>query len=148
MYSGQFENVQSPIGTFGWWICGIGVAFSCARWSVPSIPHPASELASASEPARPRNPRRVYGSATPNHERVLRPPGELDGAARAERLGLRAVGVLGEHVELLAPGRLDDVLDGDAEERGHDDRAAQDVRAVGYGFAVGQQRDLLRPHAG
>src|SRR3954452_10069383 len=98
MYSGQFENVQSPIGTFRWWTCGTGVAVCCARWSVPSIPQPASELASASEPARPRNRRRVYGSATADHERVLRPPGELHLTARAQRVGLRAVDVLGEHV--------------------------------------------------
>src|SRR3954453_15437156 len=107
MYSGQLENVQLPIGTFGWWICGIGVALFWTRSSVPSIPQPASELASASEPARPRNRRRVYGSATADHERVLRPPGELDRPAGAERLRLRAVGVLGEDVELLPAGRLD-----------------------------------------
>src|SRR3954454_17798662 len=130
MYSGQFENVQSPIGTFGWWICGIGVAFSLARCSVPSIPDPARALDSASEPARPRKRRRVYGSATADHERVLRPPGELDRPARAERLRLRAVGVLGEDVELLPAGRLDHVLDGDAEERGDHHRAAQDVVAA------------------
>src|SRR4051812_38860509 len=105
MYSGQFENVQSPIGTLGWWTWGIGVAFCWARWSVPSIPQPASELASASEPARPRKRRRVYGSATAHHERVLRPPGELHPAACAERLGLGAVDVLGEHVELLTARR-------------------------------------------
>ena len=44
MYSGQLENVQSPIGTFGCVISGIGVAASAAaRSSVPSIPQPASE---------------------------------------------------------------------------------------------------------
>src|SRR3954462_7998230 len=105
MYSGQLENVQSPIGTFGWCTVGIGVAFSRARWSVPSMPQPLSVLASASEPARPRKRRRVYGSARAPHDRVLGPPGQLHLAARAERLRLRAVGVLGEHVELLAPGR-------------------------------------------
>ena len=42
MYSGQLENVQSPIGTFGCVIWGIGVASRSARSSVPSIPQPAS----------------------------------------------------------------------------------------------------------
>src|SRR3954453_23174550 len=129
MYSGQLENVQSPIGTFGWCTVGIGVAFSRARWSVPSMPQPLSVLARTSEPARPRKRRRVYGSATAHHERVLRPPGELDRPARGKRLRLRAVRVLGEHVELLAAGRLDHVLDRDAQERGHHDGAAQDVVA-------------------
>src|SRR3954470_23053978 len=130
MYSGQFENVQSPTGTFGWWICGIGVAFSLARCSVPSIPHPASELASASEPARPRKRRRVYGSATAHHEGVLRPPGELDLAAGAQRLRLGAVRVLGEHVELLAARGAHHVLDGDAQEGGPEHGPAQDVVAL------------------
>ena len=43
MYSGQLENVQLPIGTFGCVILGIGVAACLARSSVPSIPQPASE---------------------------------------------------------------------------------------------------------
>src|SRR4051812_12376131 len=125
MYSGQLENVQSPIATFGWRIVGIGVASLRARSSVPSIPQPASELASASEPARPRNTRRVWrGSATRHHERVLRLPGQLDVAADAERVGLRSGRVLGEDVELLAARGVDHVLDRDAEERGHDDLAA------------------------
>src|SRR4051794_18456405 len=123
MYSGQLENVQLPIGAFGWWIVGTGVAAFCARSIVPSMPQPASELASASDPARPRKRRRVSGSATAHHERVLRAPGELDLAAGAERLGLRAVRVLGEDVELLAARGPHDVLDGDPEEGGHHDRA-------------------------
>src|SRR3954470_14478720 len=110
MYSGQFENVQSPIGTFGWVIVGIGVATLLARSSVPSIPQPASEEASSREPLRPRNCRRVLRSATGDHERVLRAPGELHLAAHAERVGFGALGVLGEHVELLACGGLDHVL--------------------------------------
>ena len=59
MYSGQLENVQLPIATFGCVSSGIGVAAFCARSSVPSIPQPVSELASASEPARPMKRRRV-----------------------------------------------------------------------------------------
>ena len=47
MYSGQLENVQLPIGTFGCGSAGIGVASLRARSSVPSIPQPASEEASA-----------------------------------------------------------------------------------------------------
>src|SRR5215210_1034444 len=89
MYSGQFENVQSPIATFGWRIAGTGVAALRARSSVPSIPQPASELASASEPARPRNTRRVVReSATGDHERVLRAPRQLHVAPDAERVRL------------------------------------------------------------
>ena len=42
MYSGQFEKVQSPIGTFVWVISGIGVAAFWACSSVPSMPQPAS----------------------------------------------------------------------------------------------------------
>src|SRR4051794_31036155 len=102
MYSGQLENVQSPIGTLRWWTAATGVAFSRARCSVPSMPQPARLLARASEPARPRKRRGVCGSATADHERVLGPPGELDLAPGAQRLRLGAVGVLGEHVELLA----------------------------------------------
>src|SRR4051794_16764334 len=120
MYSGQFEKVQLPIGTFGWWICGIGVAFSRARSSVPSMPQPARELASAKEPARPRKRRRDRRSATAHHERVLGPPGQLHLAPGGERLGLRAVGVLGEDVELLAAGGPHHVLDRDAQEGGHE----------------------------
>src|SRR5689334_1887343 len=132
MYSGQLENVQLPIGTFGCLTVATGVASLRARSSVPSIPHPLrSELASASEPARPTKRRRV--SATLNHERVLRPPRELDLAADGEALG--AVGVLGEDVELFAARRLDHVLDRDPEEGGDDDLAAQDVRPVGRGLA-------------
>src|SRR3954447_17069324 len=97
MYSGQLENVQSPIATFGWRIAGTGVASLRARSSVPSIPHPASELASASEPARPRNTRRVWrGSATRHHERVLRLPRQLHLTADAQRLRPRTRGVLRE----------------------------------------------------
>src|SRR3954468_20535936 len=102
MYSGQLEKVQSPIGTFAWVMVGIGVAALRARSSVPSIPQPASEEASSSEPPRPRNCRRVLLSATGDHERVLRAPRELDLATDAQRIRLGALGVLREHVELLA----------------------------------------------
>src|SRR3954452_3760745 len=125
MYSGQLENVQLPMGTFGCVISGIGVACLDARSSVPSIPQPASEEASASEPARPRKRRRV--SATLDHEGVLRLPGQLDLASDREALGLGAVGVLREDVELLAARGLDHVLDRDAEEGRDEDLAAQDV---------------------
>src|SRR3954452_16622302 len=127
MYSGQLENVQFPIGTFGCRIVGIGVAGSLARSSVPSMPQPASEYASASDPARPRKRRRVY-SATLDHEGVLGLPGQLHLVGDGERL--RVAVVLGEDVELLAGGRLDDVLDRDAEEGGDDDLAVQDVGPV------------------
>src|SRR4051794_15308339 len=109
MYKGQLENVQVPSGTFGWWIAATGGASSRARSSLPSIPHPASELASASEPARPRNRRRVVrGSATRHHERVLRAPRELHAAPDAELRRLRALRVLREDVELLAARGMDD----------------------------------------
>ena len=42
MYSGQFENVQLPIATFGCTTSGTGVASRRARSAVPSIPQPAS----------------------------------------------------------------------------------------------------------
>src|SRR4051812_20233898 len=116
MYSGQLENVQSPIGTLAWVIAATGVACLLARSSVPSMPQPASEEASSSEPPRPRNCRRVLRSVTGDHERVLRAPGELHLAADGERVGLGALGVLGEHIQLLARGGLDHVLDRDAQE--------------------------------
>src|SRR3954469_4196768 len=150
MYSGQLENVQLPIGTFGWRIAAAatGVASLRARSSVPSIPHPAREPASASKPARPRKTRRVVrGSVTGDHERVLRAPRQLDVAPDAERVGLRAFRVLREHVELLAARGGDDVLDRGAQKRGDDDLAAQDVGAVGHRVTRRHQPDLLRPHA-
>src|ERR1700754_4220095 len=101
------------MGTFGWVISGIGVAFLRARSSVPSIPQPARLEASASDPARPRKRRRV--SATFHHERVLGAPGELHVAADRQRLRLPTLRVLREDVELLAAGGLDHVLDRDAE---------------------------------
>src|SRR3954462_13763382 len=141
MYSGQLENVQLPIGTFGCRTAGTGVASFFARSSVPSIPQPASVYASASEPARPRKRRRF--SATLHHERVLWAPRELDLAPDGERLRLQAVRVLGEDVELLAARGLDHVLDPDAQEGGDDDLAAQHVRAVRDGLAGRHERDLL-----
>src|SRR4051794_21454172 len=58
-------------------------------------------------------------------EGLVRPPGELDLAARPQRLA--AVGVLLDDDELLAAGRGDHVLQGRAEEARDADVAAQHV---------------------
>src|SRR4051812_43386881 len=94
MYSGQLENVQLPIGTFGGLMGGIAVASFVPGLGVPGSPMPLSfDQATGRGHARPLNRRRL--SATLHHERVLGLPGQVDLAAGGERLGL---GVLREDV--------------------------------------------------
>src|SRR5215210_5353049 len=136
--------------------------------AVPSTPPQAAirvdrpPMARPVEPARPTNLRRDRRSELKNSssarsrrgssgmrgllgddEGVLWHPGELDLAARPEGRGLGSVRVLGDDGQLLAARRADHVLDRDAQERGHDDRAAQDVRAVRALPARRDERDLL-----
>jgi hypothetical protein len=61
MYSGQFEKRIWPSGCFGWLAAGAGVGVLSA---VPfTLPQPAmTDEARASDPARPRNWRRVFMS--------------------------------------------------------------------------------------
>jgi hypothetical protein len=64
MYSGQFENVQSPISVFGWLTdFALSAVSSLAFSSVPSTPPQAASsvespvTASPALPARPRKRR-------------------------------------------------------------------------------------------
>src|SRR5918911_4354851 len=104
MYSGQFEKVQLPIGTFGWWtVVGAGVLdFSAVPFTPPQAARAADS--SAALPERPTNRRRVSASDAKSSasgscgiglllgddERVVRVPCQLHFAADRQRLGLGA----------------------------------------------------------
>src|SRR3954447_7218282 len=149
-------------------LCGWLLFFS----ALPSTPpHAANSVdspdsASPVDPARPMNRRLERRSDSKNSssarssrgscgmpcllcddEGVLWVPGQLDLAARPEALWLRAVRVLGDHGQLLASRRLDQVLDRDAEEGRDDDRALQDIGVRGRVLAGRHECDLLGAHA-
>src|SRR3954466_7243525 len=161
-----------PIVVLGWSAeAALGFeldALSASPLTPPQAASTAESPLSASPvlPARPMNPRRDRRSASKNSSRarsicgslirlllgddegVVGVPGQVDLAAGPEGVGLGAVEVRCEDGQLLAPRRVDEVLDRGAEEGGHHDGAAQRV-ARGLGrSAVGRgERDLLGPHS-
>ena len=118
-----------------------------ARSSVPSIPQPASELASASEPARPRNRRRVLSHARP---RTCAP-----GSTRAARRGRRRASPAPSRsvfcVNTLSsspPAVWITYWIETPRNAATTILPAQDVASrPGTASPAGDERDLLRPHA-
>src|SRR3954447_25319307 len=168
MYSGQFENVQLPIGTLGW--CTAVDAFlpelspftppQAARNADPGPsrrPAPARwrmnwrrecSLPSSIRSTMPsRSSCGIGGLLSLDDERVGGVPGQRDVAAGADRAGSVAVTVGGDHGELTARLGLHDVLDRRAEVARDGDAAVDDVAARARRLAgrVGcRDRDLLR----
>src|SRR3954451_14234152 len=147
MEDGQFEKVQSPIGTFLWLTF---VAFCCLPWLSPFTPPHAARKDAVPLKARPvpasrrTNSRRECSSPSSmrattssrwrswsgigllgNDESVLGGPGEEHVLTWAEG-GVRAA-VLLDDGELLAAAGLHEVLDGGPEERGKRELTPQDV---------------------
>src|SRR4051812_24386567 len=171
MYSGQFENVQLPIGTLGWYTAVDAFLPELSPFTPPHAarnadPGPSRRPAPArwrmnwrrecSLPSSIRStmPSRsscgIGGLLSLDDERVGGIPGQRDVAPGADRAGGVAVPVGGDHGELAAGLGLDHVLDRCPQVAGDGDAAVDDMGAGARGLAGGAGRadlDLLGAHA-
>src|SRR3954467_8939392 len=148
MYSGQLENVQLPIATFGWLTAVDAFLPELSPFTPPQAarnadPGPSKRPAPArwrmnwrrecSLPSSIRStmPSRsscgIGGLLSLDDERVGGVPGQRDVAARADRTGGVAGTVRGDHGEPAAGLGLDHVLDRRPQVAGDGDAAVDDV---------------------
>src|SRR3954451_15495398 len=172
MYSGQLENVQLPIATFGWLTAVEAFLPELSPFTPPQAarnadPGPMSRPAPArwrmnwrrecSLPSSIRSTmpsmsslRIVFWLLSLHDECVGWVPGERHGPAGTDGVGGVAVSVWRDHGQLAARLRLDHVLDRNPEVARDRDTAMDDIARGGGRLgtgAIGRDRDLLRAHA-
>src|SRR6478609_7296492 len=171
MYSGQLENVQSPIGTLGWLTAVDAFLPELSPFTPPHAarkadPGPRSRPAPARwrmncrrECSLPSSIRSTMPSMSSlmicwllslDDERVNGIPGERHVAARADGIGAVAVPVWRDHGQLAAGLRLDLILDRDPQVARDRDTAMDDIAGGGRGLgtrAVRRDLELLGAHS-